>query len=118
MVSAVKKFFVNYVNFKDRTTRRDYWLTVLAGFLFGFAMGFVLGITGQAETTLYYVCLAVVYLALFIPSLAMTVRRLHDINKSGWAIFIALFPIIGSLILFAYEVQPSVTENNNYGVQL
>jgi uncharacterized membrane protein YhaH (DUF805 family) len=53
-------------------------------------------------------------LALLLPSLAVTVRRLHDIGRSGWWIFIAIIPVIGALVLLYWYVQPSQTGPNRF----
>lgn len=126
MIESYKKFWTNYFNFKDRTTRKDFWLTFLCYLILAFLVGFVAGIVGSmagAVTDDNAFSIGKVIGLIFgllhaIGIIAMVVRRLHDINKSGWWYFIMLIPIIGSLILFIFEVMPSVTENNNYGVQL
>lgn len=119
MVEAYKKMFANYANFKDRTTRRDYWLCVLMNFIVGAVFGFVCGfLDGLLDLNVFmYISYAYVLIAL-IPGIACVIRRLHDVNKSGWFWFIALVPIVGVFILLVYECKPSVTENNNYGKQL
>ncbi len=58
---------------------------------------------------------AIYALAVFIPGLALEIRRLHDINKSGWYIFISLIPIVGWIILLVMLCQPYVDEGNEYG---
>lgn len=113
MVEAYKKFLTNYANFNGRSTRSDYWYVVLANFLIGFVIGFVGGILnlGTVVTTIS----SVYSLAILVPSLALAVRRLHDINKSGWYYFMALIPVVGLIILLVYFCTPSVNENNRYG---
>lgn len=124
MGSALKKFFMNYANFKDRTTRKDFWMAILGlilcGMALGFVTGFIAGFTGQEENvnSLSTIVGGIASLAILVPSLAQVVRRLHDVNKSGWWWFICLVPIIGEIWLLVLECSPSVTENNNYGVQL
>ena len=60
--------------------------------------------------------LALIYaLALLIPSIAVSVRRLHDIGKSGWFILIALIPAIGAIILLIFMVTDSNPGDNQYG---
>jgi len=55
------------------------------------------------------------FLVYIIPALAVTVRRLHDINKSGWWIFIRIIPYVGDLILFVFSVMDSDPNHNEYG---
>lgn len=115
MVESYLKMWKNYANFKDRTTVKDYWFTVLANFLIGFILGFLMGffkLPFMSPLIGFYI------LATIIPSLAISIRRLHDINKSGWWLFISLVPLVGSILLLVYYCKPSVTENNNYGTQL
>jgi uncharacterized membrane protein YhaH (DUF805 family) len=101
----------NYANFSGRARRSEYWYFVLANLLISlilFALIFALGIFGIILYSLYA-------LAVFIPSLAVIVRRLHDVDKSGWFYFICLIPLIGPiwlLVLFATEGTPG---SNQYG---
>lgn len=55
------------------------------------------------------------YFATIIPTLAITTRRLHDSNHSGWWIFINIVPIIGPFVIFVFTCLSSVDENNQYG---
>jgi uncharacterized membrane protein YhaH (DUF805 family) len=55
-------------------------------------------------------------LALFVPSLSVTVRRLHDIGKSGWWYFIAFLPLIGGIILFVFTLLDSEPYANQWGL--
>ncbi len=54
-------------------------------------------------------------LAVFLPSLALTVRRLHDVGKSGWFILIGLIPIVGAIWLLVLMVTDSAPRDNEYG---
>lgn len=115
MVEAYKKFWMNYVNFNDRTTAKDFWLTFLMNIIIGFAAGFIMGIT---KLSILSVVMMLYSLASIIPSLAMSVRRMHDINKSGWWLLISFVPLVGGIILIVFYCLPSVNENNNFGTQL
>ena len=114
MVDAVKLFFTHYVDFKGRTSRKHYWLAVLGIILIAFVAGFVCGLCGMDEKTTTTVS-GLISLATLLPSIAILVRRLHDINKSGWFIFISLIPLVGGIILLVFMCLPSVDENNQYG---
>lgn len=57
----------------------------------------------------------IVNLALLLPSLGLTVRRLHDIGKCGWWIFISLIPIVGWILLIVWYCKDSQMETNEYG---
>lgn len=115
MVEAVKKFFRNYANFNGRSTRGDYWWVVLASALFGFVVGFVCGLMGDTGVKMASTIMGIYSLAILVPSLALTVRRLHDTNKSGWFILIGLIPAVGGIILLVFLCLDSVNEGNQYG---
>jgi len=119
MIEAYKKFFRNYTNFSGRSTRSDYWWVVLANFLIGFVIGFVFGfiggLTGTDVTKLTNIVTTIYELVIIVPAIALVIRRLHDINKSGWYYFMILIPIIGWIIVLVYFCSPSVNENNKYG---
>lgn len=115
MVEATKAMYTNYANFNGRTSRRDYWMGILGYFLLCLAVSFVAGIiNGVTKSSIGSTLLSLFSLASIIPALAMEVRRLHDVNKSGWYICIAFIPIVGSILLLIQLCTPSVNENNNY----
>lgn len=113
MVEAYKKFFKNYANFKGRSTRSDYWNVVLANFLIGFVLGFVGGLLGLGE--LATKISSVYSLVTLVPSIAIFVRRMHDVNKSGWAWAWCLLPLVGWVIVLVFLCTKSVNEGNKYG---
>lgn len=114
MIDAYKRFLKNYANFSGRSTRGDYWWVVLANFLIGFVIGFICGILGL-DTKVATIISAIYSLAVLVPGIALVVRRLHDINKSGWYYFMGLIPIVGPIIVLIYMLTDSVNENNQYG---
>jgi len=63
----------------------------------------------------FLILFLILYLFIFTINIAITVRRLHDINRSGWWFWFGLFPIIGQLIVLYWLVQPSDNAINNYG---
>ncbi len=118
MVEATKKMFQNYANFSGRTSRGDFWWAILGYFLLsmvvGFVLGFVLGLVGVDSAKASSIAGSVWGLGTFLPSLAIEIRRLHDINKSGWWVLISLVPFVGGIILLVFMCSPSVEEGNNY----
>ena len=114
MIEAYKKFLSNYANFNGRSTRSDYWWVVLCNFLIGFVVGFIGGLLGLEQTVISTIT-GLYSLAILVPSIAIVVRRLHDINKSGWYYFMVLIPIAGPIIVLVYLLTDSVNENNQYG---
>jgi uncharacterized membrane protein YhaH (DUF805 family) len=99
-----------YAVFEGRARRKEYWTFVLFNVIIGFALGFIEALLGIPP-----VISALYSLAVVIPGIAVTARRLHDIGKSGWFILITLIPCIGTiwlLILTASEGHPG---ENQYG---
>ena len=109
---SVKTVYSKYATFSGRATRSEYWWFVL--FLYATILcAVLLGVaTGIDEPILALIGLFVVLS--FIPIVALRVRRLHDIGKSGWWIFLGLVPYIGEFILFIFSVMGSDGENE-YG---
>ena len=114
MIEAYKRFLKNYENFNGRSTRSDYWYVLLANCIIGFVLGFISGLI--PEMALMVSTITSIYsLAVIIPGIALVVRRLHDINKSGWYYFMAFIPFAGFIIMLVYLCTASVDENNKYG---
>jgi uncharacterized membrane protein YhaH (DUF805 family) len=99
----------NYANFKDRATRKEYWMFFLFNILVQIGLGIISGILGLGE-----VLIGLFGLFMFVPSISIAARRLHDIGKSGWWQLIALIPIIGFLVLLFFLVSGS-DEDNKFG---
>lgn len=126
MIEAYKKFWSNYANFNGRTSRADYWWAFLAnllvGMVIGLVFGFISGLTGASngEVSLGIPTLlsSIYSFAILVPSIAIGVRRLHDINKSGWYLLMGLIPLVGTIIILVYYLSNSVNTNNKYGQQV
>ena len=101
----------NYCNFSGRASRSEYWWYVL----FTFILGIVIGIIFCWNQNVMNTVNGLVNLALLLPGLGLCVRRLHDIGKSGWWLFIALIPIIGWIILVVWYCKDSQMQPNEYG---
>ena len=93
--------FKKYASFKGRATRKEFWLFVLFNFIVanvvGLVSGFLAAKTGHVEIGIAGVL--VYYLATLIPTLAVTVRRLHDTSRSAWWLLISLAPLLGGFAL-------------------
>lgn len=104
-----------YATFEGRARRKEYWSFYLVNVLIGFcAMIFM----GLSDYDFYYTVqgfYALYSLAILIPGIAVTTRRLHDIGESGWWILIGLFPIVGNIILFIYLIRDGDPDTNMYG---
>jgi uncharacterized membrane protein YhaH (DUF805 family) len=107
-----------YADFGGRARRREYWMFHLINFIIsvavGFAAGLVGGMLGLNQTLVTGIAL-LYSVAMFIPSLAVWVRRLHDTGRSGWWSLIVLIPLIGAVVLLVWAVQDSEPGSNTYG---
>lgn len=91
MIEWYKKVvFENYANFKGRARRSEYWYFVLLNFIISFALSFVLTLISP----IIGLGANVYSFAVLIPSIAVAIRRMHDVGKSGWYILIPLYNLI------------------------
>lgn len=109
---AMKKFS----DFGGRARRTEYWMFTLMTYVFFFAAFFIDNLLGTTFDDGGFGIITLLFgLAIIFPSWSVTVRRLHDIGKSGWWFFINLIPYIGSIILFIFLVTDSQAGDNEYG---
>ena len=92
----------HYADFRGRARRKEFWMFVLFNALISSVWGFVDGYMGFFTTTGPGILSGLYFLIVIIPSLAVCIRRLHDIGKRGWYYLIALFPIVGWIELFVW----------------
>ncbi|MEW4218440.1 DUF805 domain-containing protein [Rossellomorea marisflavi] len=108
-----------YADFSGRARREEYWMFTLFSIIFGFVFYSVILISLIIESMglgVFGILLAgIYYLAIFIPSLAVTVRRLHDMGRSGWWYFISFVPFAGGIILIVFCCLDSENGNNQWG---
>lgn len=105
-----------YAVFKGRARRKEYWYFTLVNIIISIVIGFVDVKIGTYSMKAGVGLLGGVYsLAVLIPSLAVFIRRLHDIGKSGWWFFLGLIPCAGPLILLYFMVKDSQDGENQYG---
>ena len=116
------KYFIkglkNYLNFKDRSTRRDYWYFELASAIIVFAFFLINTHLIRNNSHFAVVSLLLTYLyviIMVIPSVALAIRRLHDLNRPIPWIFISLIPVIGGLLFLGLMVMDGTKGPNNYG---
>lgn len=108
-----------YAQFGGRSRRKEYWMfalinAIICCVLWAVAFGSVL--TGSKAITMLLFTLCILYaLAIIVPGLAVTVRRLHDINKTGWLILVCLVPFVGSIILLVLMCIEGDPGPNQYG---
>ena len=105
-----------YADFSGRSQRAEYWYFVLFYVLIFLALSVVDGVAGVMYEEVGIGLLGGLFaLAMLIPSLAVTVRRLHDTSRSGWWILISLIPLIGEIVLFVFTCLDSTPDTNAYG---
>ena len=114
MIESFKNMWINGLNFKDRTSRKDYWNAWLMTVIVSFVLGIVTGFFGEKIS---YIAGMLFSILLIIPTLAMDVRRMHDINKSGWYLLMELIPFVGWIIVLIFYCTKTV-EPNKYGKQV
>lgn len=106
----------NYATFSGRARRSEYWYFVLFQLILLIVATILDKIAGTTIGLLPYgVFYFVVALALFLPGLAVAVRRLHDLGKSGWFILVGLIPIVGAIWLLVLMCTDSQAGENEYG---
>ena len=105
-----------YAVFEGRARRKEYWYFALCYFLIFIALAVIDGVTGSFNGDAGIELLTAIFaLAMFIPSLAVGVRRLHDTNRSGWWMLLCLIPCIGYFVLLVFAAQDSNSGENRYG---
>lgn len=110
------KVLRQYADFSGRARRTEYWMFVLFNILFVIAAMILDNILGLTVEGLPYGVFYFLYaIAIIIPSLAVAVRRLHDVGKSGWMILIAIIPIVGAIWLLVLYCTDSDAGENEYG---
>lgn len=105
----------HYADFSGRARRREYWwfVAIYVGLAVAI-VGLEAALAQAAGQPLVWPFLAFM-LATLIPSLAVTVRRLHDTGRSGWWVLLNLVPLVGPLVLLAFTAVDSEPGFNRYG---
>lgn len=100
------KFWKNYTNFSGRARRSEYWYVVLANILISLVT--IIPYVGQVVGALYMI-------AILVPTLALMVRRLHDLGKDWYYIFLLLIPLVGQIIMLVWFCTDSQVGANEFG---
>jgi uncharacterized membrane protein YhaH (DUF805 family) len=112
-LEVVKKYAV----YGGRARRKEYWYFCLFNVVISFVLAVIDGATGSFSPDAGIGLLGGIYtLAVFIPSIAVSIRRLHDTDRSGWWLLVAFVPVIGIIVLIVFMVQDSKPGQNQYGV--
>jgi uncharacterized membrane protein YhaH (DUF805 family) len=109
---AINTCFAKYATFSGRAARPEYWYWVLftgiSGIVLGIIQFAVWHLGGQILNLLFDV-------AIVIPSIAVGVRRLHDLDRSGWWLLLALVPLVGAIILIVWMCTRGTHGANRFG---
>jgi len=107
---------IKYAEFNGRSRRKEYWMFALFNLIFSIVATVLDYILGSNMLIAGYGLFHTIFgLAILIPSITVSVRRLHDIGKSGWMLLIAIIPIIGAIWLIVLFVTDSNPGENQYG---
>jgi uncharacterized membrane protein YhaH (DUF805 family) len=99
-----------YATFSGRARRSEYWMFLVFNLIISAVLAFVDGIVGTMGA------LGILYsLAILLPGIAVSVRRLHDTGRSGWWLLVALVPIVGAIVLIVFAAQAGHAGDNAYG---
>lgn len=115
MVNSYKKFWNNILNFSGISNRPDYWWPIVINYILGgLIISIIQYLTGHSIDDIYNiqdltanVTVQIVTFIVWIGTLSLKVRRLHDTDRSGWWVLIDLIPIIGTIWFFILMVLPS-----------
>jgi uncharacterized membrane protein YhaH (DUF805 family) len=118
-----KVVFNNYVNFSGRARRSEFWYFTLTSIIISFILGIIESSLGlnNFETTQFGFSMEggiltnLYTLAIFLPGLSVSVRRLQDCGKSGWNILLWLVPLVGWIILIVFYATEGTNGKNEYG---
>jgi uncharacterized membrane protein YhaH (DUF805 family) len=108
---AIRSGFANYFNFTGRAQRAEFWWWQLFTLLVAFGAGMVDGAFNLNADVIAYLWA----LAILLPSLAVSVRRLHDTDMSGWWLFVMMVPFVGIVLLIAWFIGEGTLGDNRFG---
>lgn len=105
-----------YAVFSGRARRKEYWYFFLFNIVISIVLAIIDSITGSFSPETGMGVFGGIYaLAVLIPGIAVSVRRLHDTDRSGWWLLIGLIPLIGAIVLLVFMVQDSKPSQNQFG---
>ena len=110
-IEALKKYAV----FGGRSRRKEYWYFVLFSLIVSLVLSAVDALLGTFGSSNVGLLGGIYGLAVLIPSIAVSVRRLHDIDRTGWWVLIGLVPVIGTIVLLVFAVLDGTPGENRFG---
>ena len=104
-----------YATFSGRARRKEYWLFFLFNWVAYIILALIDSATGMMMTEGVGLLSGILWLAFLIPWCAVIARRLHDIDKRGWWLFISLIPLIGAIVLVVFMCLDGTSGDNRFG---
>lgn len=111
---SVSSFFRNYAVFEGRSSRSEYWFPQLFNFMISFAFGLLDAAISGGQDGLGSGLNLIYSLAIIVPNLAVTARRLHDTGKSGWW-YLLILTVVGIIPVIYWLCKGSDVGENDYG---
>ena len=112
IADAAQQFFNRYVDFQGRSNRGEFWWWVLANLIIGIVLSIIdTAVFGPNATILA----GLWALATVVPNIALGIRRMHDIDRTGWWVLLGLIPVVGFLVLIYFYVQKPTPGPNRFG---
>ena len=110
------KVFQQYADFKGRARRMEFWMFTLINAIIAFIIAVIERMMGWnfEESDTGFIS-SIYSLVVLIPSIAVSVRRLHDVGKSGWMLLLNFIPLIGQIWLLILFITDSLPGSNQYG---
>lgn len=112
---AVKRYFNGYVTFTGRASRAEFWWAVLFNIIVALVLGVVDSVLFSTTMQDGGLLSGLYTLGTLLPSIAVGVRRLHDIDRSGWWMLLFILPAIGWIVLLIFHVTKSTQGPNRFG---
>ena len=111
MGQAISSGFKRYVDFQGRSARSEYWWWTL----FVFLVNIFATIIDSGTSMDLGIASIIATLVLLLPGIGMSIRRLHDVDRSGWWLFIFFVPIVGLILLLVWACSKGTTGPNRFG---
>ena len=109
------KVLKNYVGFDGRARRKEYWMFYLFNVIISVVLAIIDGVVGLKTSSGFGMLVGLYLLAVLLPGIAVTTRRLHDVDKSGWWQLITLIPLIGAILLIVWMATAGNSSSNRFG---
>ncbi len=109
------KVLKNYVTFDGRARRKEYWLFFLINLIISIILSVVDSFIAGSVANDIGLLSSIYSLAVFLPGIAVSIRRLHDTGRTGWWLLLVLIPLIGAIVLLIFMAQDSKPGVNRFG---